>query len=181
MTNIGQEIAVLVADTLAAHQELSQLQFDAPADDVLAAPASPIQLGKLSGKLGMDLPPSYRAFLELHNGWRIFEGDLAILGSDDHDVDWVKERVKEWAGLFGSLNGEDIFASWGFPIMLGETSSRVLVFDRRTRRQDGELEVVAYDNTNEDGRYPTFADVLRKDLEVTREAIEQEKDGLPSD
>ena len=36
----------------------------------LGPPASEEQIAKLEQKIGIALPPSYRAFLTIHNGWR---------------------------------------------------------------------------------------------------------------
>lgn len=63
------------------HTEISWLQ---PFRDLGLIPnpaASELALAKAEERLGRPLPPSYRAFLELHDGWPRFFDGASLLGT----------------------------------------------------------------------------------------------------
>ena len=175
--DIGASIQSVVEQLKDGTQQLNQLQFDEDEPIRLGAPAAPQELARLATLLGTALPPSYAAFMKQHNGWTDFEGDLAILSSADYDAHWVTARIAEWGGLFEENAGANPLATWAFPVLLGETSGRVVVLDRRSCSPDGELAVVAFDFTAEEGRYDSFGEFLRHELSVLRETISDLKDG----
>src|SRR5713226_5178760 len=44
------------------------------------APAPETAIANLEAKIGFRFPPSYRAFLKLHNGWKGFPYDAWVFG-----------------------------------------------------------------------------------------------------
>ncbi len=91
MTNakVIQQVNRVVSELLAARKELSRLSEEEEIGEKLGLPASAAQIAKVKKLLGKPLPPSYQAFLELHNGWDEFEGDAKILSAEDLNSDWV--------------------------------------------------------------------------------------------
>lgn len=75
-------------------------------------PATERQIAKYEQYLGLRLPPSYRAFLELHNGyeWLAFPGHMLAIEEVMPEGDYYDD-IKEWktvmaeAGLGDALDG----------------------------------------------------------------------------
>jgi predicted DNA-binding WGR domain protein len=58
-------------------------------------PASPTEIAAYERKLGCTLPPSYREFLLLHNGWQAFWGGTWIAGVSGMALAFVKKQLKD--------------------------------------------------------------------------------------
>ncbi len=130
----------------------------------LGAPASAKQIATVEKKFGKPLPPSYRRFLSLHNGWTHFTGTAKILSTDDQSSAWLRERVEFWNDILD----ESPFDSGALPILMGDNERHFLVLDPRTVRQDGEMDFVEIDNGSEFRRFQTFEAYLAHALKVRR-------------
>jgi hypothetical protein len=170
----------LVRELQDAKREYDRLAFDEERSRTLGPPAGAVQLATLERRLGHALPPSYRAFLELHNGWDEFSGGSKLLAADDHGREWVSERIAYWDALFED-DSVNPFKHGCLPVLFGEDENHFVVIDPRTVRSDGEMDFIDYDYTVEFARYPTFTHFLAHDLDVTRELIARQVDGVPSD
>jgi hypothetical protein len=53
------------------------------------------QIRAAEARLGVDLPPSYRAFLKVTNGWR-FTGGFARRLLPVEEIDWLRVQYQEW-------------------------------------------------------------------------------------
>jgi hypothetical protein len=53
------------------------------------------QIKAAEARLGVDLPPSYRAFLKVTNGWR-FTGGFAKRLLPVEEIDWLRVQYQEW-------------------------------------------------------------------------------------
>ncbi|HWK66930.1 MAG TPA: SMI1/KNR4 family protein [Rhizobiaceae bacterium] len=158
-----------------------QLAFDEEYPHPLGEPCSPKQLAFLEKKFGMPLPPSYRAFLELHNGWRDLSGDARLLSVEDQDSEWVKECLADLAEVYSDLDQENPFESGALPVFLGEESNQALYIDPHTVRPDGESDFVALDIATEEMRFPDFTSFLANKLDLLREMIADQKKGVSGD
>ena len=58
-------------------------------------PATAAQIAQAEARLGATLPPSYRAFLQVTNGWRTTGTFIWHLWSTE-DVDWFRVRNQDW-------------------------------------------------------------------------------------
>lgn len=67
------------------------------------------QLTTLEARLGMALPPSYRQFLAVTNGWRAdgFGFDLKLSGTEQ--VDWFRTLNPTW---LAQLEASELFRNW---------------------------------------------------------------------
>jgi hypothetical protein len=68
--------------------------------------ASPRAIAELEARLGVRLPPSYRAFLELTNGWDLVDSLFGRLLAAA-DVRWFREEHLEWIEAFVSTVPEE--------------------------------------------------------------------------
>ena len=168
----------LIAELIEAKREYYRLAFDTESKQKLGPPCSPAQIAKLERILGKPVPPSYRAFLELHNGWEKFDGDTKLLAVEDHEQPWVKERLKTLRSLLKEYGDDDPFEHGAVPVQLGKDDRAFTLLDPRVTRKNGEMDVVQYDLTQEEDRFKDFVAFLKDDLEVTRELIDEEKNGV---
>jgi hypothetical protein len=173
---LNTKMSETIQRLLAARRQMSLLQFDEEPQEHLGLPATPEAIARLERVLG-KLPTGYRSFLEVHDGWADFEGDLKILATTDHGSDWFNAVVREKGGLFASLEGHNPLADWAMPILLGPTSSRTIAYDSRRILADGECEVVSFDYTQEEQRFPGFVAFLEHELEVTEAVVEDLRSG----
>lgn len=174
------DLQKLIHELAEVKREYSRLAFDEEDRMMLGEPASPSQIAKLERRLGKPLPPSYRAFLELHNGWEHFDGGLNLLSVEDQDSEWVQEWLKMLAMAFKAVDEENPFETRAIPVMLGEGDHSSLALDPHTVRPNGEMDFVKYDFAEVNNRFKDFTSFLRNDLEVERQLLEKEKKGTPA-
>lgn len=173
-------LETLIHEIMKAKREYDRLAFDEERPHELGPPASPQQIARLEGILGKPLPPSYRAFLELHNGWSHYDGGAKLLAIEDHDSKWVRERLLELARGFEGVSPSP-FETGAIPVLLGTNEHNFLFLDPSKVRKNGEMDFVMYDYTEEEDRFKDFTSYLRDDLEVMRRLIEEEKNGRPDE
>jgi SMI1 / KNR4 family (SUKH-1) len=175
------QLQQLIGDLAEAQRTRDRLVFDEEYPHELGTPSSPQQLATFERILGKPLPPSYRAFLELHNGWNKFSGGAKLLGSEDHGSAWVKKRLDDLDTLFYEEEGGNPFAEGAVPVMLGEDERNYLVLDPRTVRPDGEMDFVQFDLTREERRFKDFTSYLQYRLNLMREIIDDQLHGSPDE
>jgi hypothetical protein len=178
---IHAKLQELIHELIGAKREYFRLAFDREPRFELGEPCSPQQIAKLAGILGKPLPPSYRAFLELHNGWNGFDGVTKLLAVEDHGQAWVRNRVESLSSLLQEYADENPFREGAIPILLGENEPAFTVLDPRKVRKNGEMDFVTFDLMQEQDRFKDFISFLQDDLAVTQELIEDEKKGTTAD
>ena len=171
------QIKKLIDELATAKNEYSLLTRDEESSQRLGPPATASEIAKLEVHLG-SLPRSYRAFVELHNGWAGFSGGAKILSSEDYNDDWVRERVSDLGAAAEDAGAPDPFKS-GQPILLGPSEQRFVVMGPP---RDGaeERELISYDLQEEMHRFPHFGAFLQHELGLLREMIRRQKEGNPS-
>ena len=172
------QLQSLISELLEALRRRDQLLFDEKYPHELGEPCSPRQIAGLERILGKPLPPSYRAFLELHNGWKKFVGGARLLAVEDQESAWVKKRLEDLDTLFfEDEEAENPFKHGAIPVLLGEDESSFLVLDPRVVRQNGEMDFVQFDLTEEERRFEDFSSFLQHKLNLTREIIDDQTKG----
>ena len=157
------------------HTEISWLQ---PYRDLGLIPnpaASAVALAKVEQRLGRPLPPSYRAFLELHDGWPRFFDGASLLGTANLGLRQYEDLARA------------VFEAAETPVPeLGPPSrprARTLIpfgadlegttlfaFNPAVTQPDGEYEVIAW--INEIGvRQPTFRAFLEFMLDLGQQDL----------
>ena len=171
------DLMKLIKELAEAQLEYDRLISDEEEEHELGLPASSKQIAKLDSILGKPLPPSYRSFLELHNGWGDFDGGAKLLSVEDQRHKWVKERLKELGELLFEDDSKNPFLNGCIPILLGEDENNYLVLDPSTVRKNGEMDFVMYDYNQEEARFNDFTSFLQHSLKVMQALIKEEKFG----
>ena len=174
------ELVELIEGIVIAQREYDRLAFDEEFSHDRGAPASADQIVRLERILGHPLPPNYRAFLELHNGWSDFHGDGKLLAVEDHESSWVKKKIRYWSDLW-SPDEENPFEHGAIPILLGDSLHHFLVLDPRRMRKNGNMDFVEYDYMHEETSYEDFALYLGHELNVMQRLIDRETKGILND
>jgi len=131
-------------------------------------PATAESLLALEKRIGKPIPPSYRAFLELHDGWKHFSGGVHLLSVEDQSSDWVRE----WLGMldmaFVAIKEPNPFEHGAVPIALGEGEHSFLLLDPSSSRSDGEMNFVAYYFGEIQDTFEDFTSYLLRDMEIEK-------------
>lgn len=171
------QLQQLISELAEARHTYDLLVFDELQPNELGAPATVEQINQLTARLGKPLPPSYRAFLELHNGWSDFEGDGKLLAVEDHDSEWVQEKIQYWNDIWDE-DSDNPFDHGAIPVLLGESLNHFLVLDPRRTAPNGQLLFVHYDYMQEEKTYDDFVAYLNNRLLILKRLIERETQGV---
>lgn len=116
-------------------------------------PATPAELAELEHHLGRALSPSYRLFLELHNGVKNFEYDMPLLSTSEVISCrgyWVEDAAEEHPELTGApIAGSDY------------TYAGSYFLDYGSKPSNGEVAVVLLSMAGDITRWPSFLELLR--------------------
>jgi len=124
------------------------------------APATEAMIARYEREIGHRLPPSFRAFLALHDGWQSFWGAMWIGGTAGKAHKWVAAQVAEWRKYvkrpIGSPDDDpECFDPAEFTIIGADDNGGFLVFGRR-EGPGGEREVLDMPRGFAENRWPTF-------------------------
>lgn len=175
------EVKKLIDAFIEAKREYLRLRFDIAFTPQLGKPCTPQQIAALEEILGSDLPPSYRAFLELHNGFEGFLGNQNLLAVEDQEADWVLAELENIGDLFEEDGGDNPFEKGAIPVELGKEAPIYLVLDPSKVRKDGEMDFVEYEHTEKQNKWKDFVSFLRSKLEVMESLVEDQKKGVAED
>jgi hypothetical protein len=151
--------------------------------------ATPAQIAQAEHRLGTTLPPSYRDFLRVTNGWNILNGSVEKVYSTE-EVDWLRVRHQPWIDIALSsytylvsdeqyfVYGEQQNADYFRPQYMAATlqisemaDGSVLLLNPEVVTPDGEWEAWYYASWRPGvSRYRSFADLMTKELEIFRES-----------
>lgn len=142
----------------------------------IPGPSKEELIEKLELKLGRRLPPSYRAFLMIQDGFPEFDGETNIMSVQDmisfygdNSDSVLKKLDKEYKD--DSLRRCIIFGR-------SETSISMYLFDPTQVTKDGEWKVLVFDE--EDGVdevYTSFQNFLIESVEQAHDAEKEAKEG----
>ena len=152
-----KEIARLIGELVATWREDAD---DPDYEPALRPPASAEQIAGLEAHLGFSLPPSYRAFLELHNGMTNYQNTHLLLGTEDHHGEWVQTQMD----FYREVDQVEPFEAGAVPLIVGEADDGInnfWAFDPNDQNEHGELAVVDWDYGCEEDRHPSFLELLR--------------------
>ena len=113
--------------------------------------------------LGRALPPSYRDFLRLCNGWRDFSRGICLLGTRYRQEKDLLAAIEEFQAL-EALEGR-FGAATGIFVAASPDGRYFLYYDIHTRHSNGEMELVEYVYPHGEVEcYPDFVAYLEKHL-----------------
>ncbi|HEY0735485.1 MAG TPA: SMI1/KNR4 family protein [Herpetosiphonaceae bacterium] len=94
-------------DVLASDEYVGLLPAEVLAAGWLGYPgATEAEIQQAEARLGTQLPPSYREFLKVSNGWRITSPFIERVWSTS-EVAWFAERNQHWIDAYRSAEGMD--------------------------------------------------------------------------
>lgn len=145
--------------------------IDLPDEQQLGPPASETDLVGLETWLGKPLPPSYRAFLSLHNGWRQVDGAMDLLSTEEIIKGPRHKIIQAWQAQLKKIG--DFVAANSIVIGLSEVTATKLLLDPNRTNPQGEWTVVQHHNY-EENNYPSFLVWLESSIDEFRQLIEEE-------
>jgi cell wall assembly regulator SMI1 len=157
-------------------QQLTELDrlSEVESSSELGPPASPERVSDFELRVGFDLPEDYRAFLLLHDGWKDFNGESALLSIGDMTSGKLFETIRDYqkelqrVGQHGPGQGLVIEGSFG---------TRIAYFDRLGHRDTAKLDVVYWDR-GPIARYADFSAFLEGYSKDLAQMIDDERTKL---
>ncbi len=139
-------------------------------------PATYDEIGDLENRLGLTLPPSYRAFLKVSNGWQRTNFFISHIRPTS-GVDWFRVENENWVDIF-SEQGDDHedakyfqytidgaeghrAAHMKFLLQISDVGDGVYLLNPEAVTPDGEWEAWFFANwVPGASRYPSFAHLM---------------------
>ena len=137
----------------------------------LGSPAGPELIQRLEAQVGHSLPPSYKAFLRLHNGWRMVDAETDLLSVEEMLGGTRAAKIKDWqleAGKWG-----DQVAANGLVIGHSDISQSRILLDPSTTSADGEWRLLER-YKDEEVEYGSFLDWLEQSVSDYEEIADPE-------
>ena len=133
------------------------------------APATREQIAEAESRLGIALPPSYRAFLATSNGWR----QTGTFVDRILPVDEIDRFAAHHGDLIDAWRWSPEFAFLDDAVTLsGSTEPDVYVLNRRVCDGDGEYETWIF-GTDDPRKFPSFAALMEHERDRFRRAEAQ--------
>jgi hypothetical protein len=140
--------------------------IDLEDEQSLGPPASLQDIEKLEKKCGNALPPSYRTFLVLHDGWIMVDGGCDLLRAGEMISGPVAEKTRKWQASMVK-EGQAALAS-GLVVGFSAISQKRIVLDFGQLDAAGEGRLIQWDS-DEFSEYESFI----KWLEDTAQEFEE--------
>ncbi|MFN7920252.1 MAG: SMI1/KNR4 family protein [Bryobacteraceae bacterium] len=143
---LGQMTSVLARIADLRWRTYRLIGFEGPS--VPGRPAPEELLARFENWLGFALPPTYRLFQQIHDGWQHWSGDVALLSVSEMVRGPYHDAVEEWRAR--NAPGDPVLKHAmvvGFSLFAGEQ----IFFDL----SDTERPVVVWDR-GEAARFPSF-------------------------
>jgi len=135
-------------------------------EEALAPPCTESEIEALEAFLAQRLPPSYRAFLSVFGGWEGVPGcgGADLLGPAGHRDAHVRSTLSWKSDMFNEFEPRNPIALGALPLAIGDDRNMILL--EPPMNSDGEMAVVKYYLTTEEGRFKNlleyFEDQLRQ-------------------
>lgn len=164
LETLRQRIERAVRDGIAARHDY-YASIDLPDEQQLGPPASESDLRALEAVLGKALPPSYRTFLELYDGWRMVDGGVDLLSIAEQL--WTRRtEIKDWQKRM--LEAGDHVAGSALVIGVSRVTPTRYLLDPALVSADGEWRFVQHHKA-EEADLPSFLDWLEESVTEYRQ------------
>lgn len=140
------------------------------------APASEEDVAHLEQVVGRRLPPSYRAFLLLQNGFPELDGETNVLAINEM-ISHISGKAAELLDDIAKMSEQDSIRSC---IVFGRSdqSPSAFLFDPEQQDDKGEWKVIVFDEEEGiDAIHESFLAFLVKSTEEAREAEQETLEG----
>jgi hypothetical protein len=142
----------------------------------LGPPAPEAAIAGFEAWLGFSLPPSYRLFLAMHNGWKGFEANLSLLSIEEQKEGETADYVRSWKAEAWA-EGQTLIVE-GLVIGIELNTAKAWVIDTSHRDDRGEMEVVNWHGF-ETQRDPDFLAMLRTKAKYMEELVAEKRGQIP--
>jgi hypothetical protein len=141
-------------------------------DQRLGPPAPEAEIARLEASLGFLLPPSYRLFLSLHDGWTSFQANFSLLSIAEQLAGEARDYIRSWKAK-GWAGGEPLLID-GLVIGVELHEAKGYIIDTARRSDRDEMDIV-YWVFFETERYPDFLAMLQRKAQYMEEFIAEER------
>lgn len=154
------ELTPRLFEAYAEYGRRMDMETDETFDEALGPPCSPAEIDALEAHLGIALPPSYRAFLELYSHWLGVPGcgGADLLGPAEHRDAHVRETLAWKSTMFDEFEDHNPIKAGAVPLAIGDDRNMILL--ERPVRADGEMSVVHYYLTEAEGRWSSLIEMF---------------------
>ena len=135
---------------------------------VLYPPATEDEISELEELVGKQLPPSYRCFLQIHNGWKMIDGSpdfFSVMEVLKYNSSKAFEELKN-----NALERGDEYVLDCVVIGAQENGPDVYLLNPHKVSGSGEWELIEYEKADQE-RYKDFLTFLRVTEKEYRESI----------
>jgi hypothetical protein len=133
-----------------------------PNEQELGPPATEEQIAQFEQHIGHVLPPSYRTFLSLYNGWRMVDGETDLLSTDEMLGGRRADRIREWQQ--NAAKWGDEVGGHGLVIGFSDISQSRVILDPRKVAPDDEWRL--FENyKDEEQEYDSFLEWLEQSVD----------------
>ena len=171
MKSILQKLSKAVLSHPDYRQRFTQAEVDA--EWIGYPPATEAQITAAEKRLGKTLPPSYREFLTITNGWRVMSNFIDDVWSADKII-WLRDFDPQLIELWGEMDDEGetyiddvkyahmkstlVISDWG--------DAAILLLNPEVINADGEWEAWFFANWNPGAQpFPSFGALLENQCE----------------
>lgn len=147
--------------------------IDLSDEQSLGEPASAEALEALEKRLGRPLAPSYRRFLELHDGWEMATGDMDLLSTKQMSVPPYSVRIKKFHADCEKY--KDAVGVRSLVIGYSETTPTRVLLDPERINAEGEWTLVVHHHGEEE-TFESFFEWLEASVEEFNELADRDPD-----
>jgi cell wall assembly regulator SMI1 len=162
---VDAELRTRIANAVTAGVRARAQFYDAielPNEQELAPPATEERIARLEQHVGRALPPSYKTFLSLHNGWRMVDAETDLLSIEEMLGGPRADRIREWQQ--NAAKWGDEVGGHGLVIGFSDISQSRIILDPRGVSADGEWKL--YENyKDEEQEYDSFLEWLEQSVD----------------
>jgi len=166
----------LVARSAALHRQFLEMMGLAEEPFGPQPPATELDLARLARAVDRKLPPSYRAFLEVCNGWKKWSGMQDLLSTDQ----LLSGSYRAAADRFVASERAHGHAQFQDCLVIGisdlDWNCGVYLIDFRSPSRGGEHDIVRWD-LGEIGRWPDMTALLEEQAESLEEMLADPEGG----
>jgi len=168
---MNEKLRGLVREIFKLNAELRSL-LGVNTEQALGRPATETEIRALETHLEVTLPPSYRDFLRICNGWQHFSGNLHLLSVAQQIEGEYAQYVHQWKGEQWAAGEPVPVESLVVGIALHTNTARLL--DRNKVGVDGEMEAVWWED-EELHRYQNLTEMLEQHKKHIRLIIQRKR------
>lgn len=144
----------------------------------LGHPATEVAVIALEERLGRPLPPSYRVFLRLYNGWKMIDGGIDLFAVEDLLGGPQLKKIQTWQQQMLAA-GDDV-AARSLVIGVSDIAPTKYLLDPAVVTDDGEWRLVQHHKVEED-EFPSFLEWLEESVDEYRELARIARERAPDE